>query len=71
VPIYDALEALFRFSQLLLSHARAYSQNKKVIEKEHIIGAIIYLDSRNRIGDIVKVVMAEKYSKSRKNGVRN
>ena len=50
IPIIDVLQTLHRFSQDLMSHARAYSQENNLIEKSHIHDAIVYLDSRNALG---------------------
>lgn len=60
VPFIYVLETLYRFSSFLVCHARAYSQDSKIIEQDHIDDAITYFDSRNRIGDNLQVVLAEE-----------
>jgi len=59
IPIIDIMESLYRFSQGILTHAKAYSKESAKIEKDHLNDAIIYLDTRYTLGSILVGVIQE------------
>lgn len=59
MPIPDILESLYRFSQALITHSTAYSQNQDIISERNINDAITYLDTLYTLGMICRNVVEE------------